>query len=1187
MESLETSFVRRNDSLCIESNIEEPEAIKTCSFADCFILRRPLEPSASFISPGIIIEQAAGQLTGSATDGTVMFRYKAEHFLRHFVMNGRYLFALDGNTAYVYSPGDGAPDTSDLGRRPIGWACLPRTKTFIYWTPLSLHVYDPELSEHKTLRGHHSRVTAAVATSDVVVTGDSIGYIRIWYVSSWQCHHNISTGHGEILKLCIQNKSVYVLSTSHLKEYDLQTGVPRGTVSINATNMILLEDSLLISDGRNIALFRGLKPLMCIKQTHRQLISAEEGGRFFTLSNKGIVESEWPNSNYPEELLEWVREPSIPFKKIWPKKTYMDVLAMSADIWIPKIETVNLPKHWFRHERLRDAIWTVSIAKNIDVSFQWLTPHILTQWYQKNIRSMLLIAEADEYDPSASHILERVFKHVDIVSFKIQKWCWQHHDKIALKHTNIHQLQQDNTKQLWTHISTCPVTAFGAGLLTPKAVKVGIKHGFVAIYVRMLRKYHECLPSGPSHHMKKIFNLLSEHIYKELCAKTLSTPLKESGEWVLLERPNPSHLGAYIQHRNLNGHISKIEFRPEVQIDWIPVTSAMSLTIAADEPIHIWKYYHQNGPNTMLECALTILSNDIWQTNARITKFIWPKTELGAFECEGTSIRVFGEPMRITTSHTQDGTIRFKTSTGLSMSEDENVEISTVVPLWSYFEDQLYYIIPIRLKICSEISKTIGTRSKVSCMYAKELLSAIQFKTVQDEHRHRTHQNVTALSGEHGAFFLGLDSGEIIEYESAANFTPVRHFIKHVAPVVFLAPMDTRLVSLCEDEMNVWCLHTGCLLFGKMSGIEFVSCISIDARMVYIVEKDQDHAEISLWDILEENVVHTSSIETKGKIFTTQTPAIITEYKVISLKQHRSQYELDPDKGEITCCTATTNGICGGTDMGVVFIVNEHDEEIYYWSSTNMGAVTAVHPMGKQPYVITGTARGEIAIWKIDDVAARMDCISIARITTCKIDHIFFDNMFGAVVRGKNIYLHSIVQDRCVLAAKTISKIMRWSEQWKRRMIKETQRLIQPCVETCILNSTGMPDAFELLLQSTDEYADRRKWCNREFVDILLESPAHYSKLVIKRLASFSGPKLDCAICNDENRTDKVIYLKPCQHRFHAGCIAELIRKVPEYHHEMQEEYALHVTLKCPICREPFAESDVIPDRFLNQNCVD
>jgi hypothetical protein len=46
----------------------------------------------------------------------------------------------------------------------------------------------------------------------------------------------------------------------------------------------------------------------------------------------------------------------------------------------------------------------------------------------------------------------------------------------------------------------------------------------------------------------------------------------------------------------------------------------------------------------------------------------------------------------------------------------------------------------------------------------------------------------------------------------------------------------------------------------------------------------------------------------------------------------------------------------------------------------------------------------------------------------------------------------------------------------------------------------------------------------------------------------------------------------------------ELIRKTPEYHHEMQQEYALHVTLKCPTCREPFVETDVCEDRFLNQH---
>jgi hypothetical protein len=314
----------------------------------------------------------------------------------------------------------------------------------------------------------------------------------------------------------------------------------------------------------------------------------------------------------------------------------------------------------------------------------------------------------------------------------------------------------------------------------------------------------------------------------------------------------------------------------------------------------------------------------------------------------------------------------------------------------------------------------------------------------------------------------------------------------------------------------------------------------------------------------------------------TDSPAIIMENKVISLKENRREYELDNMIGEITGVCATYNGICGGTDYGIVFVVNEINGDIHNWSNSRQMPITAVAAMDEQPYVVTGTENGEIMILKID--SEYTDIVGINKISPHRIDHIAFDNMFAVIVHRQNIQLLSVVIDRCVLAANVLSKCMAWSHHWKRRLIKETSELLQPTVETCILQSSGVKSAMGLLMEATEEYGDRLKWCNREFIDILLDSDPKLNRLIIKRLASFSGPKLECVICNQSDGLQKICYLKPCQHRFHLGCIMELIRKVPEYHHEMQQEYALHVTLKCPTCREPFVESDVCEDRFLNQH---
>jgi hypothetical protein len=980
--------------------------------------------------------------------------------------------------------------------------------------------------------------------------------------------------------IVIDNKSVFVLTSSALTEYNLQTGLQRMTVTAAGLEMIRLEDGLLISDGLRLALFYDGVPSGCVKCKHHKLVSAEEGNRFLLLTNKGVSECEWPRATWPIEFLNWIQCPEFPFDQQWPQNTSMDALAMTADIWIPKTVYLDLPKQWFRHEELRESIWNAVIANDQNVSYNWLflTPHIMQQWYQKNIDAVLHIVEDEHFNASAPIILNRVYKHIDILSPAIQKWCWTHHGRIQLTHINTYILQQDS--EFLSYISKQPVTSAAATILTTKAVREGLKKEYVSIFIRMLRKYHEDAPCAPTHHMKRIFSLIVAYIYSSLDSTTMSLPLKESGSWVPLGRAGPGHLGALIQQRATDGYITHIDFQPE-RIQWKPIHSNVELILSSDEPVHIWKYYHDDGPNTMLECALTILSKDIWQTSTRKRPFKWPENEIVALECENISIRVFEEPMRLVSVKWTPESCQIDVSTGMTIDKEEKVHISTVIPLWSYYEDQMYHIIPMKLKICSEIVKTT-TRSQVSVKYAKELISVIEPATVAKEHRHDVPQRITAVSKSFDAFFVGLVTGEVLEYESAANFIPMRHFVKHTAPVNSISAFETRLMTVCPEEMNVWSLHSGCLLFSKMTTMIYVSSVRNSETSAWVVEKDDKHVIMRLWDVFEERVVKTETVGTYGDIFITEGPAIITNQKVIVLKDDRREYEIGPTIGSISCVTNTYNGICGGTTLGTVFMVDEIAGDLRQWSSLRLTGISAVAAMDKQPYVITGTDHGELIVWNIDSNDTNI--VSITKITSARIDHIFFDNMFAAIIHRQHVQLLSIVQERCILAVNAIEKCMTWSEQWKRRFIRETTSLLQPTVETCILQNSGVGQAMELLLSSTEEYGDRLKWCNRDFIDILVEVDPTLNKLILKRLASFSGPKLECVICNDENKIDRICYLKPCQHRFHIGCIQELIRKLPEYHHEMQQEYALHVTLKCPTCREPFVESDVCEDRFLNQN---
>ena len=1178
MESLETSFVRHGQEVLLTHN---KEGIKTSTFADYVEGSQTIETNEQFIHPGIIITQEHQIISGRRSDRTIVFTYRSVQKLNGFIIDGHRLFGLDKhNHIHMHSSARDSPEIFDLTRRPVGWCVVLKTKTIVYWTPISMHVYSAEKDRTINLRAHRAKITTVATSTATVVSGDLDGHICIWYVSSWECHHNILTGFEPCKSICISPETqVCVLTPSKFKGYDIVTGISTFSVDINAQQLSPMSNGILVSDEQRIAFFKDGICHCCFKNGHQEIIPSV-GNRFYTIGNKKLVELELKSIHWPRECLKWIRNPVLPFSKEWTTRRYMDVLALTADIWIPRVEVWEPPKQWFRHEKLRDAIWDTVIANDMDVSYSWmfLTPHVMKKWYQKNIDCILTIIENDDgFDMRAVRLLKRIYKHVCIENKVIQRWCWQHHGRMAMKTILIHVLAHDES--FFPIIMGFEISPDAIRCMSPAVVKLGLSEGHVAFFIRCLQAFHHQYVTPPNCHMYKIFKLIIRHVYLHLDVKTMDIPLPESGRWTKLTRPVPLNIGAFIKSGRTTGILTNIQFQPEVVLHWKPLNHTLDTILTSSEPIDIWKYKYESGPCTMLECALALMSEESWSSSDRIQPWKWFTTEMGAFEAETISIRVFDNPMRIMKADAEPPSIL--TSTHLRIEKSEQVVIQSVTPLWSYHKEHLYRVIPLRLKICHLAMQS--TRSApLSIVYAQELLQSIRFKTICTEHKWRTHQRVSVMASDMGMFFIGFDSGDISEYHSTADTTPIRHYIKHTNIILSLLIFESRMMSLCEDEMNIWCLDTGTNIFTTTSQMQFNSAISAAIFSAWVIETDEEQTIVSMWDVIDELVIKRIPITTDGPIITTNTPAIITNRRVITLDSDAKEYTLHKMRGDITCATSTISGICGGTSEGIVFIVDHKNEDIHEWSSTNSHTVTAITAMGDQPYVITGSGMGDITIWDIQ----KMSVVGIIHLSNATISHIHFENMFAVVTQHTTVNLLSVVHDRCVLATNTMQKIASWSPLWKSRLLKKTTDLIQPAIVCCILNNVGVEDAIALVEECTTEYDDRLTWCKSEFVEVLLEAPNSLSKEILRRLASFRGPKLECVICHGDDSEDTVCFIKTCQHRFHTGCIAELVRKTPEYHQEMQYEYALEVSLKCPSCRTSFVSEDVEEDVFLSRICA-
>jgi len=282
--------------------------------------------------------------------------------------------------------------------------------------------------------------------------------------------------------------------------------------------------------------------------------------------------------------------------------------------------------------------------------------------------------------------------------------------------------------------------------------------------------------------------------------------------------------------------------------------------------------------------------------------------------------------------------------------------------------------------------------------------------------------------------------------------------------------------------------------------------------------------------------------------------------------------------GVITCISPTENGIIGGTSTGNIFMLHFDTKEIHEWSSLKSIVITAMVPLKNTKSIIAGDSNGNLTIW--DTTESQFELA--VPISSSPIEHIYVENIFAFIVHARHIKLVTIMQERAGLSCKCIYNIMTWSYPWKNKVLLNTIDIVKPAVKECMKQRKHLSIAVDIIEECTEDYANRKDWCDEDTVELLLDIPAEASKLILKRLVTFKGPRIDCPICGDPETKDSVSFLKTCHHRFHTGCIAEHIRKTPEYHQEMQYEYALSVELKCPTCRAPFVSEDVKLDNILN-----
>ena len=80
---------------------------------------------------------------------------------------------------------------------------------------------------------------------------------------------------------------------------------------------------------------------------------------------------------------------------------------------------------------------------------------------------------------------------------------------------------------------------------------------------------------------------------------------------------------AYIKNDGIEGFVHCIKVIPKTEILWTPKNSISVKLFVKGDDLKIWSYYDPKAPKNILECALTLLKQDLWTKKNITTKWNW------------------------------------------------------------------------------------------------------------------------------------------------------------------------------------------------------------------------------------------------------------------------------------------------------------------------------------------------------------------------------------------------------------------------------------------------------------------------------------------------------------------------------------------------------------------------------------
>ena len=1188
-------------------------AVDTLLPRDCVLHRHDVRPTDTFVAPGLCVGQTGNALDIRRPCGVTLSTHTRPVNLSHLWVDtwGKRCFGLDCDARlflYIFGIDQASTHEHFVKIRPKGWLHVPTTMSFVCWNSTKLYMVDLDHNRELTLPQKAVRTAAVANDGSLCVTGDRGGQVCVWYTSSWQCHHSLHLFEQAVEQCAISSSGHAAARTcDNIILFDTTTGVTASRIRRHTNACCYTGPHLVVSTGDSIEVYVDGRLTMAFKYTSVRLYASRTDTRVWSVHGDCVTELRLvPESTavtWPQECLDWIQSPSFPFEHgNWPAPRYMNVLAAAVDEWLPRLTSFDFPKTWMRHGGLRFAIWDACLKhmpedmERLSTRWQFLESHVLKLCEVKCIQYLEARMGSFEWDDCAVAVLEYIYRRTTTKSDILKRWCWFHHGHPRIQAVLLKWLEKDHDHS-WMAIAAMSDKSPDAILcMTPKAISNGLRAGYVSLYIRWLEAFHRAYARAPTQHMRQIFAILFEHIYSKLSTSNLDVPLTHSGTWRCLH-PTPAHAGTYVRDTatGVTGFVEKVELKPGTprKVHWLPNRRirAIALVSKADE-LEYWTWSH-SSPRTLLECALYLLHKETLTQTKTIRPWTWFESKVGAMLCVGRRILVFDKPMRIRSAEFDQGACTLRTSSHMTITSSERTSIEIEEPTWCYMDDHRHRILPMECKVVRLLNSITRTRV-LDLAFASDLLGCCRSKMLDIEHVWFPKREICATMTHDAAFFAGFANGLIYEYEHVSVYAetiPVRTFQAHEEAVLELQNVGEKMLSLSRDMMGIWCLLTGMLMHRYESMLGLHSLVLVPPHRAWIVENDVTSGAcplVTLWDIEFEQALDTLSLPLSATSALHYWTVHCGEHYVLLLDKRAFVWrdrEVDHVSlldviGDITCVTTTDTMVVGGTTKGTLFIFDVDTDAVEQWSASTKAALISITHVDGTEFIVTGNSQGQLSVWN----AVNKNFGVCLYISDSSITYLHAHGNLVLAVTDTAVHVMSVIPFKCASTCLLLHNVLQWSHAWKTAVLRKSIETIQPCVVSCLLGQRHVEHALDLADMCTEEYNDRAAWCHEKMIDVLLSQPLERSRRIIRKIAAYRGHRIDCVICNDCDSKDTVSYITHCQHRFHTKCLKKLIKKTPEWHEEMQYEYALQVPLKCPTCRVEFQPSDVKLDHFLNQH---